>query len=82
MPSHNLYADYLFIYNNLSDSNILYWDNPSKMGTYDPSCDCYHGWTWGWNAYFSHYHLNSRSYLKNDDLILFVEFEGAPDFTL
>uniref|UniRef100_A0AAZ3R447 Metalloendopeptidase n=1 Tax=Oncorhynchus tshawytscha TaxID=74940 RepID=A0AAZ3R447_ONCTS len=59
----------------IPDSNILYWDNPSKMGTYDPSCDCYHGWTWGWNAYFSHYHLNSRSYLKNDDLILFVEFE-------
>jgi meprin A len=50
------------------------------MGTYDPSCDCYHGWTWGWNAYFSHYHLNSRSYLKNDDLILFIEFEGAPDY--
>ncbi|XP_028970599.2 meprin A subunit alpha-like [Esox lucius] len=56
-------------------SNILYWDNPSKMGTYDPSCDCYRGWTWGWKAFFSHYDLNRRSYLKNDDLILLVEFE-------
>ncbi|KAM6964983.1 meprin A subunit alpha-like [Aplochiton taeniatus] len=59
----------------IPDSNVLYWDNPSKMGTYDPSCDCYHGWTWGWNGYFSHYDLKRRSYLKNDDLILLIDFE-------
>ncbi|KAG9328934.1 hypothetical protein JZ751_009195 [Albula glossodonta] len=56
-------------------SNSLYWDKPSVTGTYDPSCDCYRSWTWGWNAFFSHYDLNRRNYLKNDDLILFIEFE-------
>ncbi|KAL6486044.1 hypothetical protein MHYP_G00054360 [Metynnis hypsauchen] len=53
----------------------FYWDDPSKVGTYDPSCDCYRGWTWGYNAFFSHFDLRRRSYLKNDDLILFIEFE-------
>ncbi|XP_072552084.1 meprin A subunit alpha-like [Salminus brasiliensis] len=53
----------------------LYWDEPSKVGTYDPSCDCYRGWTWGYNAFFTHFDLRRRSYLKNDDLILFIEFE-------
>ncbi|KAI1897590.1 hypothetical protein AGOR_G00084830 [Albula goreensis] len=57
-------------------STSLYWDKPSVTGTYDPSCDCYRSWTWGWNAFFSHYDLNRRNYLKNDDLILFIEFEG------
>ncbi|KAL4661067.1 meprin A subunit alpha-like [Arapaima gigas] len=56
-------------------SNILYWDKPSITGTYDPSCDCYRSWTWGWNAFFSHYDLKTRNFLKNDDLILFLEFE-------
>ncbi|XP_063078231.1 meprin A subunit alpha-like [Engraulis encrasicolus] len=59
----------------LTGSNQLFWDNPAKVGTYDAYCDCYRGNTWGWNGYFSHAELQRRSYLKNDDLILFVEFE-------
>ncbi|KAK1171832.1 meprin A, alpha (PABA peptide hydrolase), tandem duplicate 1 [Acipenser oxyrinchus oxyrinchus] len=56
-------------------TNDLYWDNPSKTGTYDPSCACYRSWSWGWNALFSHNDLNRRNYLKNDDLIVFIDFE-------
>ncbi|XP_063078273.1 meprin A subunit alpha-like [Engraulis encrasicolus] len=56
-------------------SDLFYWDNPAKVGTYDPSCDCYHGWTWGWSWFFSHADLQKRSFLKNDDFILFIEFE-------
>ncbi|KAL2082404.1 hypothetical protein ACEWY4_022222 [Coilia grayii] len=59
----------------VSGTNQLFWDNPAKVGTYDASCDCYRGNTWGWNGFFSHAELQRRSYLKNDDLILFIEFE-------
>ncbi|XP_041952311.1 meprin A subunit alpha-like [Alosa sapidissima] len=56
-------------------TNLNFWGKPELVGTYDPSCDCYRGPTWGWNGFFSHYELQRRSYLKNDDLILFIEFE-------
>lgn len=57
-------------------TNHFFWDKPETVGTYDPSCDCYRGPTWGWNGFFSHEDLQKRSYLKNDDLIFFIEFEG------
>ncbi|KAK7907334.1 hypothetical protein WMY93_015946 [Mugilogobius chulae] len=51
------------------------WDNPSKVGTYDPSCTCYKGPAWGWRNMVKHFDLRRRSYLKNDDLIIFINFE-------
>ncbi|XP_051781597.1 meprin A subunit alpha-like [Erpetoichthys calabaricus] len=56
-------------------NGLLYWDRPSKTGTYDSTCDCYRSWTWGWNVLISHYDLQRRNYLKNDDLIVFIDFE-------
>ncbi|TKC52499.1 hypothetical protein EI555_018199 [Monodon monoceros] len=51
------------------------WDRPSVMGSYDKSCACFRSIDWGWGAIISHQMLKRRSYLKNDDLILFVDFE-------
>lgn len=58
------------------DSGNLIWDNPSKVGTYDSSCECYRGSSWGWRNFVKHFDLRRRNYLKNDDLIIFVDFEG------
>uniref|UniRef100_A0A3B3IKU8 Metalloendopeptidase n=1 Tax=Oryzias latipes TaxID=8090 RepID=A0A3B3IKU8_ORYLA len=57
-----------------SDGNYR-WDNPSKVGTYDSSCDCYRGESWGWRNFIKHFDLRRRNYLKNDDLIIFIDFE-------
>ncbi|XP_063351993.1 meprin A subunit alpha-like [Pelmatolapia mariae] len=57
-----------------SDGKLL-WDNPSKVGKYEPSCDCYRGQSWGWRNFIKHFDLRRRNYLKNDDLIVFVDFE-------
>ncbi|XP_027983744.2 meprin A subunit alpha [Eptesicus fuscus] len=51
------------------------WDRPTIVGTYDRDCDCYRSIDWGWGALISHSMLTRRSYLKNDDLIMFVDFE-------
>ncbi|XP_066561543.1 meprin A subunit alpha [Amia ocellicauda] len=56
-------------------NGLLYWDKPSLTGTYDPACDCYRSWTWGWNSFFPHSDVYRRNYMKNDDLILFIDFE-------
>ncbi|KAM6992059.1 meprin A, alpha (PABA peptide hydrolase), tandem duplicate 1 isoform 1-T1 [Tautogolabrus adspersus] len=53
----------------------LFWDNPSKVGTYDASCNCYRGGSWGWRNFVKHFDLNRRDYLKNDDLIIFIDFD-------
>lgn len=58
-----------------SDGKLL-WDNPSKVGTHDPSCDCYRGVSWGWRNFVKQFDLRRRNYLKNDDLIIFIDFEG------
>ncbi|MGH0151768.1 UNVERIFIED_CONTAM: hypothetical protein FKN15_055903 [Acipenser sinensis] len=54
------------------------WDKPVS-GTLDPSCNCYRGPIWGWSTFISHKQLHRRSFLKNDDLIIFIDFE---DLTL
>ncbi|XP_040016107.2 meprin A, alpha (PABA peptide hydrolase), tandem duplicate 1 [Gasterosteus aculeatus] len=59
---------------NTSDGQ-LFWDNPSKVGTYDPSCYCYRSQSSGWRNFIKHFDLMRRNYLKNDDLIIFVDFE-------
>lgn len=60
----------------LESDGKLFWDNPSKVGTYDPSCKCYRGGSWGWKNFVKHFDLRRRNYLKNDDLIIFVDFDG------
>ncbi|KAJ3606196.1 hypothetical protein NHX12_025717 [Muraenolepis orangiensis] len=49
----------------------LWWDDPSKVGTLDPSCGCYRGPSAGWRNFVKHFDLRRRNYLKNDDLIIF-----------
>uniref|UniRef100_A0A8C9ABG7 Meprin A subunit n=1 Tax=Prolemur simus TaxID=1328070 RepID=A0A8C9ABG7_PROSS len=51
------------------------WDRPSRVGSYDTDCDCFRSIDLGWNAFISHQMLARRSFLKNDDLIMFVDFE-------
>ncbi|KAK1796292.1 hypothetical protein P4O66_008885 [Electrophorus voltai] len=53
----------------------LYWDNPAKVGTYDPDCQCYRGKSRGWRNFIKHFDLRRRNYLKNDDLIILLDFE-------
>ncbi|XP_074394107.1 meprin A subunit alpha [Zonotrichia albicollis] len=58
-----------------SDENgTIIWDKPSVAGRFDESCNCYRSVTWGWNNFISHSQLRRRSFLKNDDLIIFAEF--------
>ncbi|XP_008056650.1 meprin A subunit alpha [Carlito syrichta] len=57
----------------INDSVI--WDRPSKVGSYYSDCNCYRSMDWGWNGFISHQMLKRRSFLKNDDLIMFVDFE-------
>ncbi|XP_072418112.1 meprin A subunit alpha-like isoform X1 [Chiloscyllium punctatum] len=59
----------------ITDRNdTFFWDRPTLTGTYDSICDCYRSITWGWSAFISHKQLQRRNFLKNDDLIIFVEF--------
>ncbi|KAL7887964.1 hypothetical protein AOLI_G00029380 [Acnodon oligacanthus] len=57
-----------------TDGKLL-WDNPTKVGTYDPTCQCYRGESRGWRNFIKHFDLRRRNYLKNDDLIIFADFE-------
>ncbi|XP_074945819.1 meprin A subunit alpha-like [Phalacrocorax aristotelis] len=58
-----------------SDVNgTLIWDKPSVVGKFDPSCNCYRSISWGWTNFISHSQMRRRSFLKNDDLIIFAEF--------
>lgn len=66
----------LFFYILVSEGKLL-WDNPRKVGTFDNSCKCYRGESKGWNSFIKHYDLHRRNYLKNDDLIIFIDFEGV-----
>lgn len=60
----------------LAPDGQLFWDNPSEVGTYDRSCDCHRGGSWGWRNFVKHFDLRRRNYLKNDDLIILIDFEG------
>ncbi|KAG8580022.1 hypothetical protein GDO81_007090 [Engystomops pustulosus] len=59
----------------ISPSNISRWEKPSLTGTWDNTCGCYRSPDFGWSTFISHFNLHRRSFLKNDDLILFVDFE-------
>ncbi|XP_045699822.1 meprin A subunit alpha [Phyllostomus hastatus] len=56
-------------------NNSVIWDKPSIVGSYDQNCQCYRTIDWGWSSVISHQMLRRRSFLKNDDLIIFVDFE-------
>ncbi|NXD12143.1 MEP1A protein, partial [Nothocercus nigrocapillus] len=58
----------------LSDNTTSIWERPSLVGNFDASCNCYRSVDWGWNTFISHSQLGRRSFLKNDDLIIFAEF--------
>ncbi|XP_006882189.1 PREDICTED: meprin A subunit alpha [Elephantulus edwardii] len=51
------------------------WERPSVVGSYDSNCNCFRSIDWGWGSAISHQMLRRRSFLKNDDLILLVDFE-------
>lgn len=52
------------------------WNRPSASSgaILDPSCGCYRGPEFGWPTFMSHLHLQRRSYLKNNDLIITADF--------
>ncbi|NWW08825.1 MEP1A protein, partial [Oreocharis arfaki] len=56
------------------DNGAVVWDKPSIDGIFDESCNCYRTRAWGWSRFISHSQLRQRSFLKNDDLIIFAEF--------
>ncbi|XP_059837815.1 meprin A subunit alpha-like [Hypanus sabinus] len=51
-----------------------FWDKPTLTGKYDHACNCYRSSSMGWAGFISHKQLHRRSFLKNDDLIIFIEF--------
>uniref|UniRef100_H0WGC6 Meprin A subunit n=1 Tax=Otolemur garnettii TaxID=30611 RepID=H0WGC6_OTOGA len=57
----------------INDSVV--WDRPSRVGSYYNDCDCFRSLDWGWDYFISHEMLKKRSFLKNDDLIIFVDFQ-------
>ncbi|XP_015271066.1 PREDICTED: meprin A subunit alpha-like [Gekko japonicus] len=51
------------------------WGNPSIHGKFDPVCNCSRGKNWGWSNFATHELLRQRNYLKNDVLVILVDFE-------
>ncbi|XP_008844948.1 meprin A subunit alpha [Nannospalax galili] len=51
------------------------WDRPSKVGIYNEDCGCFRSLDWGWSQAIAHQMLTRRSFLKDDALIIFVDFE-------
>ncbi|NXE00480.1 MEP1A protein, partial [Chaetorhynchus papuensis] len=59
----------------LSPDNVtLIWDKPSIAGRFDESCNCNRSAARGWSNFISHSQMRRRNFLKNDDLIIFAEF--------
>ncbi|XP_020487143.1 meprin A subunit alpha [Labrus bergylta] len=52
------------------------WNRPTadSGALFDESCQCYRGKDFGWSTFISHKHLQRRSFLKNDDLIITADF--------
>ncbi|KAI4885801.1 hypothetical protein NFI96_013793, partial [Prochilodus magdalenae] len=51
------------------------WNKPSVFGKWDTECECFRGLEFGWGTFISHQQLKRRSFLKNDDLIITVNFD-------
>nr|XP_033793456.1 meprin A subunit alpha [Geotrypetes seraphini] len=60
---------------NSGQPNISKWDKPFITGRYDAECDCNRSTDFGWSTFISHNQLHRRSFLKNDDFFIFVDFE-------
>lgn len=67
-------CDFSFIY---LDSAAI-WDRPSNTSeaVWEEGCQCYRSKDFGWNTFLSHKHLERRSFLKNNDLIITADFNG------
>ncbi|XP_078242948.1 meprin A subunit alpha [Pogona vitticeps] len=59
----------------LPGTNCSRWRRPALDRKLDTSCNCTRSHDWGWSKFISHAQLRRRNYLKNDDLIIFAEFE-------
>ncbi|KAF7239450.1 Meprin A subunit alpha [Varanus komodoensis] len=57
----------------------LLWDKPSITGSVDPLYGRYIGPFWGWNYILPHSELHRKSFLKDDTLMVFVNFEVVED---
>ncbi|XP_069744365.1 meprin A subunit alpha-like [Narcine bancroftii] len=55
-------------------NDTFFWDKPTLTGFYDPDCNCYRSRSWGWSKFISHKQLHRKSFLKDGNLIIFVEF--------
>ncbi|XP_053126399.1 meprin A subunit alpha-like [Hemicordylus capensis] len=69
---------------NQMHNGTLLWDKPSITGTFDSSYNRYIGPNWGWNYIIPKSGLLRRSFIKNDNMIIFTNFEviGEPDSVL
>ncbi|XP_068433664.1 meprin A subunit alpha [Clinocottus analis] len=52
------------------------WNRPTATSgaVWDEDCKCYRGQDFGWSTFISHKHLQSRSFLKDNDLIITADF--------
>ncbi|NP_001122199.1 meprin A subunit alpha precursor [Danio rerio] len=51
------------------------WNKPSTFEQWDDSCLCFRGPEFGWGTFISHDQLRRRDFLKNDDLIITINFD-------
>uniref|UniRef100_A0A3B5A4N7 Meprin A subunit n=1 Tax=Stegastes partitus TaxID=144197 RepID=A0A3B5A4N7_9TELE len=60
-----------------TDTNPL-WNKPTATSgaLWDENCQCYRTRDYGWSTFISHQHLQRRSFLKDDDLIITADFNG------
>lgn len=58
-----------------TDSSAI-WNRPSETSgaVWDEECQCYRSKDFGWATFLSHKHLDRRSFLKNNDLIITADF--------
>ncbi|XP_076026987.1 meprin A, alpha (PABA peptide hydrolase), tandem duplicate 1 [Genypterus blacodes] len=52
-----------------------HWEDPSVVGKFDSACNCFRGPSWGWRNFVKHFDLRRRNYLKNDELIILIDFD-------
>ncbi|XP_061610569.1 meprin A subunit alpha-like [Phyllopteryx taeniolatus] len=52
------------------------WSKPTAASgaVWDGNCNCYRGLERGWSTFISHQQLHKRSFIKNNDLIIFADF--------
>ncbi|XP_017287893.1 meprin A subunit alpha [Kryptolebias marmoratus] len=58
-----------------TDANTR-WNKPTAASgaVWDDDCRCFRSSGYGWSTFISHNHLQRRSFLKNNDLILTADF--------